>query len=197
MALLEYLNKPAPASMDEVVAPVVPEGHKVSEIRPATPKQPNYADAIGQKGYYGFFKDFYQKPDLEKEEKITRRERALSLLGDIANLGGQMFASSKGARQFAPINSQVPKYNERLQRLRDAKRANDADYQNKSLSAIFKDYEGRRADDMYKRQQEAAKAATELKYNRDLTLKTDRSGVPNRNVGRQRETGLTAASNKG
>ena len=82
-----------------------------------------------------------------------------------------MFASSKGARQFAPINSQVPKYNERLQRLRDAKRANDADYQNKSLSAIFKDYEGRRADDMYKRQQEAAKVATELKYNRDLTLK--------------------------
>ena len=166
MTLLEYLNKPAPASMDEVVAPVVPEGHKVSEIRPATPKQPNYADAIGQKGLYGFFKDFYQKPDLEKEEKVTRRERALSLLGDIANLGGQMFASSKGARQFAPINSQVPKYNERLQRLRDAKRANDADYQNKSLSAIFKDY-----DDMYKRQQEAAKVATELKYNRDLTLK--------------------------
>lgn len=178
MALLEYLNRPnkqpAPASMDEVIAPVVPEGHKVSEIRPAiapaTP-EPNYADEIGKKGYYGFFKDFYKKPDLEKEEKITRRERALSLLGDIANLGGQMFASSKGARQFAPINSQVPKYNERLQRLRDAKRANDADFQNKSLSMIFKDYEGKRADDLYKRQQEAAKAATELKYQRDLTLK--------------------------
>lgn len=174
MALLEYLNRPnkqpAPASMDEVIAPVVPEGHKVSEIRPATP-EPNYADEIGKKGYYGFFKDFYKKPDLEKEEKITRRERALSLLGDIANLGGQMFASSKGARQFAPINSQVPKYNERLQRIRDAKRANDADFQNKSLSAIFKDYEGKRADDLYKRQQEAAKAATELKYNRDLILK--------------------------
>lgn len=138
MALLEYLNKPALASMDEVVAPVVPKGHKVSEIRPATPEQPNYADAIGQKGYYGFFKDFYQKPDLEKEEKVTRRERALSLLGDIANLGGQMFASSKGARQFAPINSQVPKYNERLQRIRDAKRANDADFQNKSLSMILR-----------------------------------------------------------
>lgn len=192
MALLEYLNKPAsvpvPDSMNEDVSPAAPEGHMVSEIRPAgphmpkpasmgeviapaTPEQPNYADAIGQKGYYGFFKDFYRKPDLEKEEKITRRERALSLLGDIANLGGQIFASSKGARQFAPINSQVPKYNERLQRLRDAKRANDADYQNKSLSAIFKDYEGRRADDMYKRQQEAAKAAMEFKYQRDLTLK--------------------------
>lgn len=111
MALLEYLNKPvpAPASINEAISPAVPEGHTVSEIRPdiapATP-EPNYADAIGQKGLYGFFKDFYQKPDLEKEEKITRRERALSLLGDIANLGGQMFASSKGARQFAPINSQ-------------------------------------------------------------------------------------------
>lgn len=176
MALLEYLNKPAPApaSMKEVVSPAIPEGHTVSEIRPAiapaTP-EPNYADVIGQKGLYGFFKDFYQKPDFEKEEKVTRRERALSLLGDIANLGGQMFASSKGARQFAPINSQVPKYNERLQRIRDAKRANDADFQNKSLSMIFKDYEGKRADDLYKRQQEAAKASMELKYQRDLTLK--------------------------
>lgn len=176
MALLEYLNKPvpAPASINEAVSPAVPEGHTVSEIRPAiapaTP-EPNYADAIGQKGLYGFFKDFYQKPDLEKEEKITRRERALSLLGDIANLGGQMFASSKGARQFAPINSQVPKYNERLQRIRDAKRANDADFQNKSLSMIFKDYEGKRAEDLYKRQQEAAKASMEFKYQRDLTLK--------------------------
>ncbi|MBS5701899.1 MAG: hypothetical protein KHX11_23030 [Bacteroides cellulosilyticus] len=176
MALLEYLNKPvpAPASINEAVSPAVPEGHTVSEIRPAiapaTP-EPNYADAIGQKGLYGFFKDFYQKPDLEKEEKITRRERALSLLGDIANLGGQMFASSKGARQFAPINSQVPKYNERLQRIRDAKRANDVDFQNKSLSMIFKDYEGKRAEDLYKRQQEAAKASMEFKYQRDLTLK--------------------------
>lgn len=176
MALLEYLNKPvpAPASINEAISPAVPEGHTVSEIRPAiapaTP-EPNYADAIGQKGLYGFFKDFYQKPDLEKEEKITRRERALSLLGDIANLGGQMFASSKGARQFAPINSQVPKYNERLQRIRDAKRTNDADFQNKSLSMIFKDYEGKRAEDLYKRQQEAAKASMEFKYQRDLTLK--------------------------
>ena len=184
MALLEYLNKPvsvpAPASMNEAVSPAVPEGHTVSEIRPAiapaTPEH-NYADAIGQKGLYGFFKDFYQKPDLEKEEKVTRRERALSLLGDIANLGGQMFASSKGARQFAPINSQVPKYNERLQRIRDAKRANDADFQNKSLSAIFKDYENKRADDLYKRKQEAEvlkQAWEEHKYTTDLEYKQKR-----------------------
>lgn len=176
MALMEYLNKPKLASMNEVIAPVQPAGHEVSEIRPTVAEASadiNYADVIGKKGVYGFFKDFYQKPDLdlEQEEKITRRQRTLSLLGDIANLGGQMFASSKGARQFAPINSQVSKYNERLQRLRDAKRANDADYQNKSLSAIFKDYEVKRADEQFKSKQEAAKALQELKYSRDLTLK--------------------------
>lgn len=171
---MEYLNKPKPASMDEVVAPAQPAGHNVSEIQPAGIEQPakiDYADAIGKKGYYSFFKDFYKKPDLEREEKITRRERTLSLLGDIAKLGGQMFASSNGARQFTPINSQVPKYNERLQRLRDAKRANDADFQNKSLSAFFKDYEAKRADEQFKSKQEAAKASMEFKYQRDLTLK--------------------------
>lgn len=36
---------------------------------------------------------------------------------------------------------------------------------------IFKDYEGKRAEDLYKRQQEAAKASMEFKYQRDLTLK--------------------------
>lgn len=160
--------------MNEVIAPTQPAGHVVSEIRPTVAEASadiNYADVIGKKGVYGFFKDFYQKTDLEQEEKITRRERELSLLGDIAKLGGQAFASSKGARQFTPINSQVPKYNERLQRLRDAKRANDADYQNKSLSAIFKDYEVKRADEQLKSKQEAAKALQELKYSRDLTLK--------------------------
>lgn len=164
MALMEYLNKPKPASMNEVIAPVQPTVAEASA-------DINYADVIGKKGVYGFFKDFYQKPDLEQEEKIAERQRTLSLLGDIANLGGQMFASSKGARQFTPINSQVPKYNERLQRLRDAKRANDADYQNKSLSAIFKDYEVKRADEQFKSKQEAEKASQELKYARDLTLK--------------------------
>lgn len=150
--------------MNEVIAPVQPtEAEASADI--------NYADVIGKKGVYGFFKDFYQKPDLEQEEKIAERQRTLSLLGDIANLGGQMFASSKGARQFTPINSQVPKYNERLQRLRDAKRVNDADYQNKSLSAIFKDYEVKRADEQFKSKQKAAKALQELKYSRDLTLK--------------------------
>lgn len=157
MALLEYLNKTAPASiMDEIIPPVAPQGHTVSEIRSVTPEQPNYVDAISKKGMYDFFKDFYQKPDLEKEEKITRRERALSLLGDIANLGGQMFASTNGARQFASLNSQLPRYNERLQRLREAKRAYDADYQNKSLSMIFRDYDQKRADEYRNKQLEIA-----------------------------------------
>lgn len=171
MALLDYLNKPNPASMAEVVEPAIPKDHTVSEIRPVTSPQPNYVDEIGKKGLYGFFKDYYKKTDYEAEERRTRRERSLSLLGDIAKIGGQTISSSTGARQFAPLNSQVPKYNERLQQLRDAKRANDADYQNKSLSMIFKDYEEKRTNDLYERQQEAAKVSMEFKYKRDMTLK--------------------------
>lgn len=185
MAIWEYLNKTTPASPDEAIAPSLPEGHTVSTIRPATaqeePAEIDYADAIGKKGYYGFFKDMYKKPDFEKEEKATRHERTLALLGDIANLGVQMFSSGRGARQFAPINSQVPKYNERLRRLRDAKRVNDAEYQNKSLSMIFNDYEQKRAEEERARQLRAAaekeaynRQWNQFKYNSDLEYKKEK-----------------------
>lgn len=181
MAIWEYLNKNTPASLDEAIAPVQPREQADSATAHEEPAEIDYADAIGKKGYYGFFKDMYKKPDFEKEEKITRSERTLSLLGDIANLGVQMFASGRGARQFAPINSQVPKHNERLQRLRDAKRANDAEYQNKSLSMIFNDYERKRAEEERARQLKVAaekdaynRQWDQFKYSSDLEYKKDK-----------------------
>ena len=66
------------------------------------PVEIDYNSELAQKGYYGFFRDFYKKPDLEAEERMMRRQRSLALLGDLAKLGTQTFAASQGARQFNP-----------------------------------------------------------------------------------------------
>lgn len=124
----------------------------------------DYGKLIREKGYYGAFLAMNKKPDFDAEEKRLRRSRELTLLGDIANLGGQVLASGMGARRFAPIQSQVPHYTEKLQRLRDARRAYDVDFNNKSLSMIFQEYD-------QKRRNEAAQAAADLKYERDLKMK--------------------------
>lgn len=158
---------PASASDDKVALP----NFDKADPETSSPTDVDFNKLIREKGYYGAFQSLNKKPDFEGEEKRTRRARELALLGDIANLGGQALASGMGARRFAPINSQVPQYNERLQRLRDARRAYDTDFNNKSLSMIFKDYEQKRADDTLKSQSLAKQAAADLKLKRDLALK--------------------------
>lgn len=174
-AVTEPVNKltgvtapPSSASDDKVALPDF-EKAKPQETPQST--EIDYSKLIREKGYYGAFLSLNKKPDFEAEEKRTRRARELALLGDVANLGGQAFASAMGARRFTPINSQVPQYNERLQRLRDAKRDYDADFNNKSLSMIFRDYEQKRADDTLKSQATAKQVAADLKLKRDLALK--------------------------
>lgn len=184
MGLMDYLNIAPPASEADKVtgtpAPppsashdkmALPDFDKAKPEMSSTTNDIDFNKLIREKGYYGAFQSLNKKPDFEGEEKRTRRARELTLLGDIANLGGQAVASSMGARRFAPINSQVPQYNERLQRLRDAKRDYDADLNNKSLSMIFRDYEQKRADDTLKSQTIAKQAAVDLKFKQDLTLK--------------------------
>ncbi len=128
-------------------------------------KDIDYAKQIADKGYYSFFKDFYKKPDLVDEEKTLKRQRSLALLGDLAKVGTQAFASSKGARQFKPVESQVPYYTDQLSKLRGAKRAIDQQYQDKSLSAIFQDFDKKRQDDalanQYAQQMRIAQAKVE------------------------------------
>lgn len=158
---------PISASDDKVALPNFDKANPET----SSPTDIDFNKLIREKGYYGAFQSLNKKPDFDGEEKRTRRARELALLGDIANLGGQALASSMGARRFAPINSQVPQYNERLQRLRDARRAYDTDFNNKSLSMIFKDYEQKRADDTLKSQSLAKQAAADLKLKRDLALK--------------------------
>lgn len=130
----------------------------------------DYMSDLKQKGMYGFFKDFYKKPDLENEEKIARRGRSLSLLGDLAKVATQGFASRAGARQFDTINSQVPAYNSRLERIRDAKRNIEEDYQNKSISMIFKDYQMKKAEEAAAAQQQREAGALERKYKHETDM---------------------------
>lgn len=90
------------------------------------------------------------KHDIEKQRKAA-------FLGELANMFGQTIASAHGARQFTPIQSKVPYYNEQLQRLKN--RRNDADI-NYTLSQARNDME------MKKHQQKAL-----LDFNKQAALK--------------------------
>lgn len=52
-------------------------------------------------------------------EKSIKRQRAAEFWGNLANLFGQTVSSAAGARIFQPIKSNVPAYNQALDRLRD------------------------------------------------------------------------------
>lgn len=52
-------------------------------------------------------------------EESIKRQRAAEFWGNLANLFGQTVSSAAGARMFQPIKSNVPAYNQALDRLRD------------------------------------------------------------------------------
>lgn len=86
------------------------------------------------------FKALLDKKFNDGKESIERQRKA-AFLGDLANLFGQTVASAQGARQFSPIQSKVPYYNEQLQKLKSWH--NDADI-NYSLSQVKNDYEAKK-----------------------------------------------------
>lgn len=86
------------------------------------------------------FKALLDRKFNDSKESIERQRKA-AFLGDLANLFGQTIASSQGARQFSPIQSKVPYYNEQLRKLKDWR--NDADI-NYSLSQAKNDYENKK-----------------------------------------------------
>lgn len=83
------------------------------------------------------FKALLDKKYTDSKEDIERQRKA-SLLGNLANLVGQTVASAKGARQFSPIKSKVPFYNEQLRKLKDWRNNVDVNY---SLSQAKNDFE--------------------------------------------------------
>ena len=86
------------------------------------------------------FKALLDRKFSDSEEGIKRQRKA-AFLGDLANLFGQTVSSALGARQFSPIQSKVPYYNEQLRKLKDWR--NDADI-NYSLSQAKNDYENKK-----------------------------------------------------
>lgn len=153
---------------------------------------PDYAKLIKDNGYYGAFKALYPKQNLEDEMNRAKLQQQMALIADIANVGTQLFASSRGARQFQPLQSKVPAYQEYLQKLRDAQRGYDIDYANKSLAAAYKDYTDAEAKDWKEKQLEAqqdaaaAKLAQDMmKFNANLTYKQAKDKA-DREIAKQR-----------
>lgn len=100
------------------------------------------------------------KHDIEKQRKAA-------FLGELANLFGQTIASAHGARQFAPLQSKVPYYNEQLQRLKNQR--NDADI-NYTLSQARSDAENKKylqkiAMDKYKMDIQQGQFGEQMKLN--------------------------------
>ncbi|MCI6213262.1 hypothetical protein [Bacteroides heparinolyticus] len=160
MTLDDYLNRdvdkpaiPPLASGDRIAPHPIPKSGYPDGI--PTDNTPDYGKMIKEKGYFGVFQSLNKKPDFNAEEKRLKRSRQLSVIGDLATLGGQAIASMMGARKFAPIQSDAPKYNDQLERLRNARMAYDAEYNDKSLSMIFRDYERKRAEEQYRSQMQA------------------------------------------
>lgn len=180
--LEEYLGRTPVAPSEASTAEMAPlyrteQPAPVPAPEPATPAT-DYARLIADKGYFGAFRELYPKQDLTDEYKRTKKQQQMALLADIANVGSQLFASSRGARKFTPVQSRVPAYEERMQRLRDVQRAYDADYAGKSLSAAYKDYTDKQAQDWKEKQLDAQREAAAnklaqdmMKFNANLTYK--------------------------
>ena len=177
----EYLNwnghkKPKEASLKDVPPVYENKGFEAKPLneyaeeyrQPKEPDASDYNQLFRDKGYVGAFRELYKQSDWDKEERLLKRERGLSLLGDIAHVGLQGLASAFGARQFKPLESKVPEANERLRRLRDTRRGYEVDYAGKVFNAAVRDYEKGRAEALARQKMEndakeaAAKRAFDL-----------------------------------
>lgn len=159
------------------------QAQQAQQVQPTNAEEqvsttPDYAKLFKDKGYYGAFKELYPKQNLEDEMNRAKRQQQMALIADIANVGTQLFAASRGARQFQPVQSKVPSYEAYLQKLRDAQRGYDIDYANRSLAAAYKDYTDAEAKDWRDKQLDAQQEAAAnklaqdmMKFNANLTYK--------------------------
>jgi hypothetical protein len=132
----------------------------------------DYSNQMKKRGMYDFLKGFYddEKTRLEREERRARRARSAALMGDLAKVAGQTFAASRGARQFQPITSGVPAADERIEKIRDAGRALDADYRNKSLTLQMQEEAKREAEEQRRKQREQDVKDDALKFEHQKEL---------------------------
>lgn len=73
----------------------------------------------------------------DDDKQSLERKRKAALIGDIAQLFGQSISLAAGARKFSPIQSQVPYYNDQLQKLKNWRNSANMNY---SLSQAKNEY---------------------------------------------------------
>lgn len=108
-----------PSGVDFKPENQVEQRNPVEEINNAANeinRQKSVADRV--KDGEDVFKALLDQKYQSGEESI-KRQRAAEFWGNLANLFGQTVSSAAGARIFQPIKSNVPAYNQALDRLRD------------------------------------------------------------------------------
>lgn len=108
-----------PSGVDFKPENQVEQRNPVEEINNAANeinRQKSVADRV--KDGEDVFKALLDQKYQSGEESI-KRQRAAEFWGNLANLFGQTVSSAAGARMFQPIKSNVPAYNQALDRLRD------------------------------------------------------------------------------
>ena len=108
-----------PSGVDFKPENQVEQRNPVEEINNAANeinRQKSLADRV--KDGEDVFKALLDQKYQSGEESI-KRQRAAEFWGNLANLFGQTVSSAAGARIFQPIKSNVPAYNQALDRLRD------------------------------------------------------------------------------
>ena len=98
------------------VADRVKDGEEINNAANEINRQKSVADRV--KDGEDVFKALLDQKYQSGEESI-KRQRAAEFWGNLANLFGQTVSSAAGARIFQPIKSNVPAYNQALDRLRD------------------------------------------------------------------------------
>lgn len=89
------------------------------EIRSATDTAMSKSQAPQQYNGEDVFAQLLKK-NYENNEASLKRQRAADFWGNFANLFGQTVASSAGARNFSPINTNTAYYNQALDKLRNS-----------------------------------------------------------------------------
>lgn len=163
------------ATLDEYIG--APEGEDDAVKTSAEAgKEKNLADGVRKSSRYIDLIGDYGKSSaeaLEREEKRTRQLAKMKLIGDIANVAGQAFVSTRGGRIFPKIESSTATFYDRLAKLGDARRAALLRGDELRLNAKMKDMEQEVAAEAAakKREQDLADAAAQREFEHEMQKK--------------------------
>ena len=122
------------------------------------------------KGYMKAFSDLIPKTSYADDIKRQEKMQLFNLLANMGKVGMQSIAQTQGVRQFAPIQDDSGKIQERIEQFRALQRAAD-DKRNGTLLSLAiqqrnNDDAGRRADEQLQFQRDQAKINQDLNERR-------------------------------